>query len=281
MKPSLAIPIIIILGMATLSAALQTKHYIDWFPSYGYIFDEIARDECQLEHNDYLTGTKDGVRFTGRPTTLANRVVSCVLGKVTENVKANTGAAAVLLGLLPTVLGLVGSSTEEMGILAQHRPLLAFILALGSPVVSPIRAFEFQDPRKLLQADGDEMLLPLPKLRGRWAVAVSALQYILAATAAGNIIHIGLEVGIKAVCSFAPDSVFLPLVWSLAAVLLNVLGALFIYLRLEFVRADPHAAEFTSRRWDYLTREGRLSTLQPAGAVKQKPKGYASVLVSW
>ena len=278
MKPSQT-TCFIILGIVSLSAALQTKHYVEWFPSYGYIFDEVARDECVLEHTDYLTGMKDGVPFTGRPTTLANRVVSCVLKRVTENVKANTAAAAVLLGLLPTVLGLAGSSTAEMGILAHHRPLLAFILALGSPVVSPTRAFEFQNPKKLLEADEDE-LMPLPKLRGRWAVVVSALQYVVAAAAAGNIIHIGLELGIKAVCSFAPDTVYLPLLWSLTAVLLNALGALFIYLRLKFVRAVPDAAH-EAGRWDWIKREGGLSMLQPTMAMRQKTKTYFSVLVSW
>jgi hypothetical protein len=62
-------------------------------------------------------------------------------------------SAGVLLGLTPTILAAVGSSTDETAVLftLSKRPLLAIFLAGGSPAVFPMRSFEYQDPIKLLR----------------------------------------------------------------------------------------------------------------------------------
>lgn len=169
-----------ILGIFSACTALPTQHFVEWFPDYGHILDAAAREDCATTLSNYFNGESPQC-FGYAPTCLSNLVVSCILANVSENLKANMAAAAVVLGLLPSALGLAGSSTAELGILAHHRPVLTTLLVLGTPVVSPIRAFEFSNPITLLER-GEESL-QLPPLRGRGAIAVSFLQYALAAAA--------------------------------------------------------------------------------------------------
>ena len=50
-------------------------------------------------------------------------------------------AASVLLGLVPTILGLAGSSTVGIGLVALQYPFLALLLGIASPAVNPLRTF--------------------------------------------------------------------------------------------------------------------------------------------
>jgi hypothetical protein len=47
-------------------------------------------------------------------------------------------ADAVLLGLLPIIIDITGSTISEMGLLAMQRLLLAFLLTARVPAISPL-----------------------------------------------------------------------------------------------------------------------------------------------
>ena len=65
-------------------------------------------------------------------------VAEYLLENTPEVFKANMAAASVLLGLLPTILSLAGSSTLEVGLIALQRPFLASLLGTASPAVYPL-----------------------------------------------------------------------------------------------------------------------------------------------
>jgi hypothetical protein len=69
------------------------------------------------------------------------------MSNATEYTKANMASAAVLLGLTLVILATLGSSTTELSLLSSHRPVLAFLLVLGSPAVNPIRTYDYPDPK--------------------------------------------------------------------------------------------------------------------------------------
>src|SRR5436305_14074691 len=46
--------------------------------------------------------------------------------------------------LVPATLG---SRTTELSLLSSHRPVLAFLLVLGSPAVNPIRTYDYPDSK--------------------------------------------------------------------------------------------------------------------------------------
>lgn len=68
-------------------------------------------------------------------------VAECLLDKTPEVFKAGMAAASVMLGLLPTILSLAGSSTVEVGLVALRRPLACF--TLGNGVASSQSASNF------------------------------------------------------------------------------------------------------------------------------------------
>jgi hypothetical protein len=73
------------------------------------------------------------------------KTYSCIMNHVTEYTKANMASAAVLLGLTPTILTALGSSSAELSLLSSHRPALALLLLLGSPAINPIRTFDYHN----------------------------------------------------------------------------------------------------------------------------------------
>ena len=68
-------------------------------------------------------------------------VAECLLQNTPEIVRADMAAASVLLGLVPTILGLAGSSTVGIGLVALQYPFLALLLGIASPAVNPLRTF--------------------------------------------------------------------------------------------------------------------------------------------
>src|SRR5277367_6114121 len=96
-----------LLAFATLISATSAKvHFKYWYEQYRDVFESIMEEHCQSEYQGYLTQTapKDYLSATVTP------VIDCILDNLNETRKANMAAAAVLLGLLPTTLGLVGST---------------------------------------------------------------------------------------------------------------------------------------------------------------------------
>ena len=82
-----------------------------------------------------------------------SNVTECLLKYAPEVSKADMAAASVLLGLLPTILSLAGSSTVEVGLVALQRPLLALLLGTASPAVNPLRTFEYGAPARLMSRE--------------------------------------------------------------------------------------------------------------------------------
>ena len=67
-----------------------------------------------------------------------------------KNVESQTASTGVLLGLLPSILSILGSSPVELGLLSTSRPILSLLLALAAPVINPLRLFDYTDPKNML-----------------------------------------------------------------------------------------------------------------------------------
>ncbi|OQE73302.1 hypothetical protein PENNAL_c0089G01266 [Penicillium nalgiovense] len=172
----------------TATACAAPDHFRLWFPQYRGILT-IYMKACMPTYDAYRED---------RPCQPSNyvgcqsgRMVHCLLSQATESLKANMAAAGVILGLFPTTLCLVGSSTVETGLLALRRPLLSLLLACGAPVVSPIRTFEYRGPidlvRKRFKSTDAPRFTPLS------AAVIVALQYIFAFLAIANVAHVSWE----------------------------------------------------------------------------------------
>jgi len=138
-------------------------------------------------------------------------------------------AAAVLLGLLPTTLAILGSNSRETSLLALRRPFLALLLAIGAPGVSPLRSTQHADHAQVLAQGEDRMTLPSPSHFN--AALITCAQYLFACASAVNVAHVTWQLCIFTVNSFSPEAVFFPALWVALAVLVNIGGYLSTLLR--------------------------------------------------
>lgn len=174
------------------------RKFGSFFPQFAPYLSRILRDNCTDEHQAYLTQPDPWANYH------ANNVVSCLLDHFDESGKAQLAVSSVLLGLLPTILGMVGSSTSEIGLLALRRPVLAFLLSFGSPVVSHIRSFEYRDPIEVLQPK--EGSIPKDVVRHR---RILLLEYVVTLVAIGNMVHVIYQLCWYSVCAFSASTPWL------------------------------------------------------------------------
>lgn len=156
-------------------------------------------------------------------------------------------AAAVVLGLAPTILQMVSPSPAETALLSVRRPVLALLLSLASPATVFSEAASYADKIGALskplsgQARGSFPYTAARLFGGRGgsrnytASLLSLIQYLLALAAVANSAYRTYQLCVWTVCSFSPITVFLPALWHGTVVLLHLGG--WIVLRLNSQRA--------------------------------------------
>jgi hypothetical protein len=173
---------------------------------------------------------------------LAEAVETCILKNAPEWVKSNMGAAAVLLGLLPTILSLAGPDFAEIGLLAQRRPFLASLIALGSPAVSPFRMFMSNHPAEILRSKkrfNTKRLVEIQDLGSKQKLGILAAEYLFASAAVIDVLHNSWQLGVQTLCSFWPDSIFQSLIWALTAVVAHSASTIATMLRVRITVCSP------------------------------------------
>lgn len=257
-----------------------TAHFKQWFPQYGAILQQTVHASCSSEYKYYLQGDAPYCSNYYYVGCLTGHMVDCILSNSVESLKANMASAAVLLGVLPTTLGLVGSSTVEAGLLALRRPFLAFLLVAGSPAVSPIRTFEYRSPVELLRKEPD-CISTHPK-GGLSQSGVVVLQYLAAAGAVVNLAHVSWQLSIWTVCAFSSDSEFLPLLWAFLAIVVHLFGTLAVMLR---VRLSSRSGDTISTTKDQvkraICREFKISCDQEPSKLEFRKESRLFIFISW
>lgn len=186
------------------------KQFEQWFPQFAPYFAQILRNNCSTEYHAFLT------ELDPWPNYHANLVVSCILGRFDESGKAQLAASSVLLGLLPTILGMVGSNTTEIGLLALRQPFLAFLLSLGAPVLSPVRSFEYRDPAELLKNKQEGIQIFVT-----WRQHLYLVEYLVALIAIGNTAHLIWQLCVYSPCVFAASTQWVPAMYVIHFTLLS------------------------------------------------------------
>ena len=159
--------VLLVLALHLHSAVAATNQFRDWYPEFSLPFSTILQDNCTKEYDIYLTGKRTNINdhLTGGDSDnqLAQPVVNCILSSTSEFIKSAMASAQVLLGLTPTMLAVLGPSTEETSLLfvVGRRPFLALCLAVGSPAVFPLRSFENKDSLEILKWREDRLRPPM------------------------------------------------------------------------------------------------------------------------
>ncbi|KAL8714474.1 MAG: hypothetical protein Q9225_006579 [Loekoesia sp. 1 TL-2023] len=201
-----------------------------------------------------------------------SKVADCLLNYTPESSKADMAAASVLLGLLPTILSLAGSSTVEVGLVALQRPLLALLLGTASPAVNPLRTFEYGAPAGLMSRK-DYSAEP-PTIPTYLRLLVSGMQYALALAAISNIAMVTYSLSIR---TYSVSNQYVPivLIWMCLAIFVHILGAVALRLRVKLIVENPLGISTA------LKNEFLLSAYHPAGRLVFRQESYWFISLSW
>ncbi|KIW66519.1 hypothetical protein PV04_05847 [Phialophora macrospora] len=262
--------------LSLVSGSNAAVHFKSWYGQFREVLAQILQQDCQEEYQIYLTkqAPQDYLSLTVTP------VIDCILGHLNETRKSNIAAAAVLLGLLPTTLGGVGSTTVEVGLVALRRPFLAFLLAAGAPAVSPIRTFDYVDTKELLtKKPGTAKILPMGSTAN---TLISAFEYVMAAAAVVNLAFVSYELCIQTVCSFAPENAFLPALWAFLAIAVHFFGTWSVYLRTRIVLLEPNVnRSWIQQIWRRICAEFTPSAAREVARLEIRDETYAYIFLSW
>ena len=199
-------------------------------------------------------------------------VANCLLNSTPEILKANMAAASVLLGLLPTILSLAGSSTVEVGLVALQCPFLALLLGIASPSVNPLRTFEYGAPASLMS--GEAYSAKPPKIPAYLRQLVSGIQYALALAAIINVAMVTYSLSIK---TYSVSNQYVPmfLIWMCLAIFIHILGAVALRLRVKLLIENPSGISTA------LKNEFLLSAYHPKGRLAFRQESYWFIFLSW
>lgn len=245
--------------MSVLSKPTLFKQF---FPALSWYYEPIVQQYCQPQLQAYQTQNQTGLQFR-----ICDYVVECILEHVNEVNKAEQGVTGILLGIAPTILTQLGSSTTEMSLLALRRPVLSMCLAMGGPVVAPTRLFECEDPRDIIGKPDQGEWTPLKRrytgtlIKPRSciaAAAVSATQYLLALGAIANVAVMGYQLGYMSVSvAVGCDQQFHFLLWNFMASCIYFIGFLAFRTRGRIIARSSRRSASAQAVVDISSRKGR------------------------
>ena len=212
-------------------AAQSLPGFRAWYPEYRPILSKTLESECSAEYEAWVPGNRPTVENSNGTATTGQAVVQCILESTSEFMKTNMASAAVLLGIMPFALSVLGSSSEESALLyvIARRPLLTTLLLAGAPVVVALRPFEYKDPVGILRSrEGRFYSL---KLGPPWAVVLC--EYLVALASVANVVHVTYQLGVGVITMLLPDSSYLPALWAATGILVHILGALCLKSRVR------------------------------------------------
>ncbi|KAF6837125.1 hypothetical protein CPLU01_03237 [Colletotrichum plurivorum] len=228
--------IAVLLFRSCVVAADSKDQFKTWYQEFGPTFEAIMEGNCSTEYEKYLTVPKKDAPidwFTGGGNTnrLAQPVANCILGHTSDYILSNMAAAAVVLGLMPTILAMVGNSVEETSTLCVigQRPLLSLMLAAGSPAIFPIRSFEYVKPMKLVKPRRYRLRATLASKASRKAVLV--IEYLFAVAIIVNTYTLSNQLGVMVVSMLAPQLTYLEFLWSIIGVAIHLSAAFSLWAR--------------------------------------------------
>ena len=239
-----------------------TSQFETWYPQFGETFQELLDTKCQPEYQNYLYGTLsntsiDWVRGADQNNLFTQPVIECILDETSEYIKSSLSSAQIILGLTPTVLALIGASSEESALMAiiGKRPFLTFLLSVSSPSVHLTRAFEYRDPQEVLHdprgRHQHKLGNPRPTLLSSRKFIFG--EYVLVLAALVNVGFINWDLSRRATCTLFSELTFMPALWAVIVVFIHATGV--GVLRLRVRRTTEHHDESPTKwPWDWVRR---------------------------
>jgi len=282
----LGLPAAVLLLLAARAHCRSTYQFQRFYPSWSHQLTTILDNDCVTERDAYNDASNND-------RLISFNLTSCVLQHLAEFTKTEISVVSVIFGLLPTMLMLIGPTTDEISLLGRRRSLLAGLLALAMPSVRSATESPYQDPGRYLREPVDITsrvgILSRPSLWARGLVSLA--QYALATGAAANMVYQSylmatqcVSVSAIAIYSEPLPQTYGPFLWFVLIVVVHLIGGLASSLATV---KDPE----NERRWHRKT--ARWSLLQwladeltpccyadPVFLVR-RPRTYLSLFVSY
>ncbi|KAK0649962.1 hypothetical protein B0T16DRAFT_326696 [Cercophora newfieldiana] len=255
--------------LACFAPVSAARDFRTWYPEYGSVFRDILESTCSTEYSTWTEGNRATADYANGTATTGESVVQCLLSSTSEFMKTNMASAAVLLGIMPFALSVLGSSSEESALLyvISRRPLLTTLLLAGAPVVVALRPFEFKDPVGILKSREDRFYSL--RMGPPWFILL--LEYLIALASVANIVHVTYELGVGVITMILPDSSYLPGLWAGTGIIVHIIGALCLRSRLH---------RLTPQRESILRSEFTLSSHKNI-TIETVPETKLFLVLSW
>lgn len=196
-----------------LDDAPDWARFQSWYSTYASMFQDISQTVCNDTLQAYYVAYSSGKGRLGVGDT-CDLHVDCMLENTRESVKSTIASAAIFLSLVPTIMSMLGPSLTQLAMLSARRPVLSFLLSVGSSEFYLDRLFRVESPQELLSLVNGERLFP--RLKGSKAILMSVGEYTLAGLAVANVVHNSWRLGNQTVVGFVCKNNFFPLVWTLS-----------------------------------------------------------------
>lgn len=230
--------IICVLAILSPNDVLRSKRqFKEWYPQFKIAFNQSARNVCTKEYQIYLYGTRENITVEnttggGNITVFVQPMINCMLSNSSEYIKYALGSSQVMLGLTPTILALLGAGSEEvclLGLIGRRR-FLAIFLAAASPSIYTSRAFEYRNPGEIISSRLDLKHVNT-SLHPWYRRCIIIIEYIFLGFALANIAELSYELGIRSVNGVNPNTIFMPMLWSILAIPAHLGGAVVFNLK--------------------------------------------------
>lgn len=257
-----------VLRYATTAMAKNTR-FLKFFPVYRDDFIQIRDGSCAAEFALKQAGAQ-----------VCRSLLNCMLENTSEVIKGDMGSGIVVLGLGPTILTFLGSGTAETSLLARRRPLLALLIASGSPAVSPLPTFIYPNPIEELEARDNH--LAIMHFSPIQAVFVSILEYTLVVGAIVNVYMTAFTMGSWSINTISCDDLWYPLLWVVTTLFIHIFGSWCLALRVitpENSEDSRHQVKGKLVRW--IRHELTPCITHTKLDLIWAPESYLFVALSW
>jgi hypothetical protein len=242
------------------------------------IENAIARN-CSNILEDYLN---EHITIYGRQCVI---MYSCIMDNISNYAKDNMASAAVLLGLTPFILALLGSNTTELALISSRRPILAILLVLGSPSVNPIRTFDYPNPAEDLQ-EGESKLV-LSKINDRKPHSIGniirvIIELVLVIASVANLASLSWTLTLNTIAVTSCDSDMLVQLWIGCAIFTHIFGIATFVTGSETKYYQPNQPKsIWGRVREWLQAESSPCATHPKYTLCRKKMNKWFIVFSW
>ncbi|KAH8816382.1 hypothetical protein F5884DRAFT_852825 [Xylogone sp. PMI_703] len=269
--PPFTLILLYVLCFSTVVVAVRSRNsFVHFFPEVAPELHDIVIHNCSDAYQQYIN---EHVILYGKNCV---KMFTCIMEAAGEYTKSNMGSATVLLGLTPSILATVGSTTPELAFLASRRPLFTTLIVLGSPAVNALRSFHFSEAisgfvdHQAQTLAASNTRLPSANnqthyvfhLQPKRQILISVLEIVVAIGSLCNIAQICYEINLKTIAVMSCDnSDMLVELWVGLAMVTHGLGVAAFFTRsrrlhrncTEWLAYEVTASEFMPQkrlRWD-------------------------------